>query len=162
MVWRRLCRRGEDPSELDDLLASPSAGVREWMVERAAIADGTRPLLAIAPPTTVIDLVTNLETSGHGWPQRIGRHRTARAAELLLPGLLAFECGLTQREIAVRIGMDVNAIRRRLVHHRTALLHDEFYATRAAELLRAALATVFPREVDEPALRGTPDFSAPW
>ena len=146
LVERRLCKRGDDLGEVDDLLAAPPPTVRAWMEERAAVADGTRPFLPILPAQTIEELLDRARRDDGGWTCRIGTKRLD-PFELLGPGLLKAACGLTQSEIAIRLGMHPSGVRRRLVSHKTATRNDDHYAEYAVQLLQTALADVFGEAV---------------
>lgn len=125
LVERRIATRSRGPDAIDSLLEGSSPAVRDWLVQKAALADGTRPGLPVVPPQTVLDVVAR-----------------AGASPMTLALLLRDLAGATFEEIAERTGGSAPTALRLCRRGRARLVADASYARRVAELGHRALVTL--------------------
>lgn len=97
----RLANRGLDKG-LDVLLTKTPFSVREWMVKKAELADGTKPGLPVCDPRAVLSAIAESKETIAKIP--IQRGCTSRSLKIILTsGLLRDLCGLGHKEIAIWI-----------------------------------------------------------
>jgi hypothetical protein len=122
----------EDP--LDDLIDAAPEAVLDWMRRKAALADGTRPALAVLDPVRLDAALEGLPERGEAW--RL--HRRDGWAVLRV-GLARQLCGLRLDELAERAGCSRSAAGDTARLHGRLLQADEEYARRAAAVATRAL-----------------------
>ena len=138
LVELRMSGSRENSDPLDEVLTAGPDGVRNWMVDKAERADGTRPGIAVVSPSHLeAELAARRELSP-GW--KVAPKRQRRDAwDLMLTGLLRETCALSYREIALRLGVALSCAESRWNAHRQLLQGDQDYAARAATLIDACL-----------------------
>jgi hypothetical protein len=137
LVRLRITKPSADGDDLDDLIAAAPDRVLGWMLRKARIADHTSAGQAYASPAWIL---AALDASpppepGHGG----SRGRPSDALLTARSGLLRDLAGLTQRQIATRVGGTLATVRRRVSGHARRLLEDAAYATWARDVASAAL-----------------------
>ena len=132
----RCPRDGPDP--LDDLVGAAPQRVREWMVRKARLADGTRPGLPLLAPSTVMEVLREEQLREPDLQFRL-RRDSRPAWPLLAAGFLRDACGLTIAAAARSLNRPASSVSVSASAHRDLLLADPAYATLAAELLAEAL-----------------------
>jgi REP element-mobilizing transposase RayT len=129
-----------------DLLGAAPVHVRQWLADRARIADGVPSNTLFATPPTVRALIharsmaapsRSLHLSRKGWS----------LWEVLEAGALRRYCGLQLGEVADRLTLSRCAVQTRCAAHDRALQEDEFYRAEAALLLTDAIARDYGSKV---------------
>lgn len=143
LVEQRL--RGRTPTEdpLDDLVGAASPRVRDWMVRKARLADGTRPGVACVPARTVQCVTDDLRHAGRRLIHRTSGGQWRDAWGIALAGLLRQLAGLKQRETAERLGVSTSMVARRLRTHERLCRTPE-YATRLGRVAVLCIRAAFP------------------
>jgi hypothetical protein len=136
LVEARL-RHGGGEDALDDLVRASSAGMRQWMRNRALLADGTLPGL----PILSIRFLVEALTEGPGPSAVVWRDGVQRAAaEVVLVGLGRELCGQRLADLAERMRASETTVGRLHRVHRLELAAGGKYAEMVAEIARSALA----------------------
>ncbi|MEN8148301.1 MAG: transposase [Planctomycetota bacterium] len=154
--------RGEpglaDP--LDELLKGGPSAVTEWMLRKAANADGTRPGIAVVSPSHLTGLLEAARFEDPDWS--VGRARARRNAwDVMLSGLLRETCRLSHAEVGARLGLSQSCVRGRVEVHRKLLQEVDEYAERASALISEAL-EVFARPTSMPSVDGGGTGGLAW
>lgn len=138
LVERRLEREPVVADPLDDLLGAAPACVRDWMIRKAKLADGSRPGVPVVDPASVLSCLESDRLADEDW--RV-RHRRTRIPgwEPLAAGLLRLHSGCTLEEVGLRLGVSPSTARRRTQTHNALIGADEDYSTRAARVLHRAM-----------------------
>ena len=133
---RRTQRAPEDPT--DEILGATPAQVREWMVRKAANADGLTPSLPLASDDTLYS-AARVREAAH--PDATVQPTRVRIAlwPILRAGLLHELCGQRCEDVAKRERCATGTASRRIHVHRRLLREDETYAQLAAEVGEAAM-----------------------
>ena len=131
----------EDP--LDDLLTSGPSGVLSWMIDKAGNADGTKPGVAVASPSSLIALVAGHRAAEPCWLVPSGQRRR-NGWDLLLTGLLRDACGLSCSAISPHVAATLSGVHARLQTHRKLLGECREYGELAASILDEALSELLP------------------
>ncbi|MCA8949041.1 MAG: transposase [Planctomycetes bacterium] len=134
LVERRLAAGASEGFAIDTLLDGSSPAARDWLRERATLADGTRPGLAIVPANAVGDAIAAVGTAT-GDTTDPPSDRVAAAHALLLREL----AGLPFRLIARRLGRSTEAARQLFRAARAVTTENDEFATFAAEIGDRAL-----------------------
>lgn len=137
LVERRIAGQYPGPDPIDDLVRAAPDEVLAWMQRKARLADGTKPGIPVLHAATIDEAVGRARLVHGAW--------TIRPSAKLVDGwtqlraaLLRDLGGLSDREIAARVGcseVHVGRLRRR---HRAGVLQRE-YAARAALVADDAL-----------------------
>ena len=126
----------EDP--LVDLVGAAPSKVRAWMESKALLADGTKAGWVLLSPATV---QSALKGPGEACPvvqtQDTGVRDIRR--EGMVAGMLRAFSGLSQEEIAIRMGLPRGTIRERLKAHRDSMRSDQAYRDGIAGILAACV-----------------------
>ena len=137
-VERRLAGRATADA-LDDLLDSEPAYVRDWLRRKAMLADGPPDDQPVAAPGALVSALQRQRLEAPDWNLR-RNDVLLNGWDVVLSGLLRDACRLSYDDVARTAGCaHATAYARSRAHHE-AMANDEHYATRAATLLRAALA----------------------
>ena len=136
LIERRMRRthRVEDP--LDQLMSATRRGFADWMHDAARMADGTGVGIEIASPEAVLAALDGA-----------GATKTPEVLDSLRVGLLRTGAGLTESEIARRLGRSRHWVRSTVVRHRSRLLDRSDYENAAEAALRSALDRTVGRRV---------------
>ncbi len=129
----------EQDDPLDRLWNGGPPQVREWMLERATKADGTRPGIPILSPSLLDEVIARVRETDPGWTVKPRRQRRD-AWGLLHCGLLREACGLSFPEIGFRLGVSTHSAESRLRDHWKLVTENEGYAVRVTEVFAAAFA----------------------
>ena len=132
--------------QIDDLVAFAPAPVIDWMRRKSTLADGTRPGMAVAPPTDVRATIDAHRKSIGGWVV-VGSGHRHDGWSILEIALLRDLSGLTFRETAKVVALTERRARGAYERRRDLLVSDVVYAERAASAARA---------IAEPQMRGVP------
>ena len=107
-------------------------------MERARLADGTRPGIPLVSPLVVQEVVREFERQDPG--RRVSlRGKTRSIWALLLVSLLREGCSLTLSATANRIGLPISTVNDVMRAHRELLGLDPDYADLAGTALSLAL-----------------------
>lgn len=128
----------DDLGDLDDLLGAAPAQIRGWMERKARLADGTKPGLAMAPPSVVVHVVEDLRSRGRRLPWTAKNGRVREAWGIALAGLLHDLAGQSQTAVAARLEVSTTAVARRLQGHAQLMAGPE-YATRVGRVASLCL-----------------------
>ena len=124
--------RGPDP--LADLYLSAPAHVQQWFVERAQLADQTRPGMPVVDSRTVLRVCREAYASDRAWRCDPTGRRPRDAWPVAATGLFRELAGLTYQQIGRILGRTAGAISDRHQAHRRCVVLDPEYAARIAEL----------------------------
>jgi REP element-mobilizing transposase RayT len=142
LVERRLSGRDRGPMPLDDLVRASPRAVRDWMVRKAALADGTPAGVRIAHPETVFRLIQHHRASATEISiEELRRCRDPWA--VVEAGLLNEISGLSAAEAAPRLNITGSTFYGRVQLHRRALHRDAGYAARVARIAHEAIVADF-------------------
>lgn len=141
LVELRLAGRGLPDDGLDDLVGAAPAAVRDWMIQKARLADSTRPGVACIPPAIVMEVIEGLRVRPWEYASKSGRHWDAWGPAAA--ALLRYLSGETYVEIAERLGVTAPAVSRRLRSHRS-LMEETAYATRMGRVAARCVRMAFP------------------
>lgn len=132
----RAGNRGPDP--LDDLIRRAPAQVRQWLADRASLADGTRAVVPVVPPSGVLRVLREAESGRPRWEVRL--HRKARSGWAVARiALLRDLAGETFCAIALRTKGSPSATRAAYTDHRELLRASPEYAEQVGHLAHAAV-----------------------
>lgn len=134
----RLQCNPDGPDPLDDLVGAAPACIQERMIQRARLADGSRPGLPLVAPLTVLDVLRELELTEPGLRISL-RGRVREIWPILLFGLLREECALTIADVARRAGRAAATVSEGVRAHRELLQSNPDYAGLAARALSETL-----------------------
>jgi hypothetical protein len=109
------------------------------MIDQAAMADGTRPGLAVVAPSQVIARIDAARRIRPDWYVHSGRQRRD-LWPLALAGLLRDACCLSLPEVAARLGIAVSTAHARVAVHRDLMNRSEEYGTGTAVIIADSLA----------------------
>jgi len=132
----RLIRHEDDP--VDDLLRRADGRTLAWMREKAKLADGTRPGLAVGDAVVVDGLVTHEREERGSW-KLAGSRKALDGWHVVRVALLRDVCGLTFEEIGERTGRTRQDAFVSHSRHVRRMTEDTEYARRAAELAERAV-----------------------
>lgn len=138
LVERSLQVAPPEESPVGDLLSMAEPEVRSWMVNKAALADGTRPGAPLASPITIQERIEELSSCEPGWRIKL-RRKGAQGWDVLAAGLLRIASGLTQEEVARRLETSRSRARRLIVDFDDLVRADRVLRERATRVLRDAL-----------------------
>ena len=132
VIERRLKSRGKS-----DLLFGPHgttpASVREWMVRKAKLSDGTEPGLPVGDARNCIRIIRSRQSEIEKLSVRPGPD-AASFVQHMTAGLLRELCGLRHAEVAAMIGKSPSAASDSALKHRQLLCQRTDYASMASEL----------------------------
>lgn len=138
LVERRLRARKKRNDPLDYLKTVPSTRLRGWLLRKTKTTDGSHAHLPVLSPDTVLRIVNQRSGNSFLW-QIDWNGRSLSAWPILLSGIFRNICGLTIKEIALRIGCCLATVQRRVDMHAHLLSMDEKYAKTATQVVRVAL-----------------------
>ena len=134
-------RRGDrydDP--FADLIGAAPKVVREWLVERARIADGMRPGIPVVDVGTVQAAVAATRASSATW--QVGMGRQGRDGwVVLLVGLLRSLCAESFESIGRRLGEPQSTAYSQFQRHAALILADAAYGMQVELVAGTALRT---------------------
>jgi REP element-mobilizing transposase RayT len=138
LVSDRLSDRDGPPDPLDDMIGASSEYVRDWMVRKAKLADGTVPGSRLADPETIRSLIAAHRAEA---PDTLRREARVRRDPwvILETGMLRMVSGLDLSTIAAILGNPVSTVHTRMAHYRQALAENSAFADEAASIVAAAL-----------------------
>jgi hypothetical protein len=116
VLARRVLLGDRYPDSFPDLIEAAPHSVRQWLVERAKLADGMRPGLPVADADSILDAVKRAFSLDPRW--RLGGPKCLYpAADVMCAGLLRQVCAETLETIARRLARSVAVVRRMLGVH---------------------------------------------
>ena len=140
LIRRRLNNR-RSPDPLDDLIDAAPARVLSWMHRKASLADGTRPGLPVATPTSVLESVARFRQATPTW--EVSLTQKVRDAWLVTTvGLLRDLAGTSWVEAACYLGRSAPNMASLYRGHVRLLSEDALYAERVSMVAHSALADV--------------------
>lgn len=142
VIERRMLARSTQPDRFHDLMSAAEPHIREWLVARCKLADGTEPGPAFLGPIAVGRAIA--ESGDRSW--RVGHGRSSRPGwDIVRCGLLREACGLSHEEIGIQLGISTRSSQRQQARHRRLALSDDDYAARFARTLQSAMASCHRR-----------------
>ena len=129
----------EGDDALDQLLAESVPGVREWMRQRAFLADRVKPGMPIVDARTILTCVAGARGAQQSWPALVDGGRARKGLDLVRPGLLRDLGGLTTKEIAVWLKLSHTTVRTLYLQHARLMDGSPEYAERVGSLGHACL-----------------------
>ena len=146
LVERRVLahKRAAASDPLDHLVHASPSRVLRWLVAKARVADGSRPGLPVAAPTTVCRVIERRKMREPDW--RVGLNRKKRCGwSVLRVGLLRDLTGARYPEIGRRIEAVSQTARRTYELHAELIGEEGDYAMTASDVAREVIGTV-PRQ----------------
>ncbi len=137
LVHRRMEHRPRESDPLDDLLAAAPEAVRQWMMRKARLADGSRPGLPLLGPRSAMLACADDQARRGPWSVVV-RSRSRDASRLAQVYLLRDGCGFSFAEIANQQGISPATASRCFDAHLAAMKEDHDYAARLATLAQDA------------------------
>jgi REP element-mobilizing transposase RayT len=137
MEMRMRCPR-DGPDPLDDLVGAAPERVRDWMVRKAKLADGSLPGLPLTTPSVLLGALSAVQAEDPDFRVHL-RGRSRSAWPLLGMGLLREECALSHAAAARTLNRPVSSVATAVAAHRELMVTDPVYATLAATILSQAL-----------------------
>jgi hypothetical protein len=135
LVERRMRSGYRSPDSVEDLIDVSPERVRQWLAERARLADG-------GPRAEVLlsadSLLRQPALRDDDWIVRVGRVRRP-AGPVAAAGMLRVACGCSFSEIAARLTRSVAETWRLVQIHRRVVRENPQYAERVAGLVHAVL-----------------------
>jgi REP element-mobilizing transposase RayT len=122
----------------DDLVGAAPEYVREWMLRKTEVADGSRPGLAYVAPSRVMAEVDSRRANARLLCRSTGTKRT-NAWPVLCTGLLRTLAGLTVAECAQRLGVSSSTASVRYRLHVQAMSEEPAYEAVCVEVAVACL-----------------------
>ena len=138
LIEQRLESSTSGPDDLDDLIGSAPDRVRDWMMRKARLADGSSLGVAVCDVTSVQRAIESERQARGPWDLR-PRNRSRCGWELAEVGLLRTLAGIAHQRIASTTGTTLSGVRRRLEIHCELLESDATYRGRIGELGARAL-----------------------
>ncbi|MEE9392901.1 MAG: hypothetical protein V3W41_10390 [Planctomycetota bacterium] len=137
IIQRRFDSPHHSEESVHDLLATSPDHVIAWMRRRAALADGTKPGLPVAPKMLVVRWLQASRTEVDELALTLGipKHLLWRALNC---GLLRLLCGLRHDEISSLEGFK-GSVSRGLSLHRLTLLREPMYAECCGRIVASIL-----------------------
>jgi REP element-mobilizing transposase RayT len=134
LLQRRISLRGH-VADGPELGSAPEA-VREWLHRKTRLADGSASR-TITSPQAILRQLDAMRTASPEW--RVGLSRMPQDGwQVLAAGALREACGLSVREISLRLGVPRNTVHRRLRAHLALLERDLQYRERTLALAQGA------------------------
>lgn len=151
LLEERLEQHATGPDDLDDLIGSAPLQVRDWMMRKARLADGTSVGIAVCDIESVRSAIESDRRALGTWELQPRQRRWCGWA-LAEVGLLRALTGIPHQRVASMTRTSLSGVRRRLEIHRELLLDDAAYQDRIAEIAARALALCHgPRAREESA-----------
>jgi len=138
LVAARISAKGIGADPLDDLAGAASPTVLDWLRQRALLADGTVPVLAVCNPQSVAAVVDRERRSLGQWILRPGR-KAVDGWTQVHAGLLYDLCGLSGSQVGRILGFSASGVGKLRARHRLEIAADDTYASRVGEMARGAL-----------------------
>jgi hypothetical protein len=139
VVESQLGRKGRDTGDpLADLVGASPSKVRAWMESKAMLADGMAPGRVLLSPATVRDSIGRSGGAGPASAAEDPRARKLRR-EAMEAGMLRAFSGLSQEEVASRMGIPRGTARERLKTYRDLIRSDPAFPGEVAGLLAMAI-----------------------
>ena len=134
VMEQRLSSTAEaDEDEWDSLISGTPDFVWEWMLEKARVADGSRPGLAFVGATSVIEAVARRSRAGSLLGRGTGRRRR-NCWPVMATGLLRFLAGQTYPQIGERMGVSDSTAGVQARLHARLVREDEDYRAVSVEI----------------------------
>ncbi len=137
LIERRLHAKPFRDDPLDGLYGGAPPAVRAWMRQKAMLADGTRPGVALVDPQSVENVLES-ESVGRTWRVRVSQ-RSIDAWPMVRVGLLRDLCAVTFDEAAQRSKLTMQCAWNHYRRHRRLLVENDDYAHAVGELSAASL-----------------------
>lgn len=144
LVEARIAHPSRDLRGIDSLVASAPPAVRAWMVERAHLADGTKPGLPLVDGEEVRRVVATHRCRDARAVVATGPRRWRSLWDLVEVALLRLLAGETHAAIARRLGWHGSLVHRVNAEHHATVRNDRGYADTAALVAHEVLNSVAP------------------
>ncbi|MEN8149400.1 MAG: transposase [Planctomycetota bacterium] len=126
------------------LLTATTGEVRDWLRERAELADGrgARFSVFLASPKTLREEIARVT----GCPPDVGLRKVPMELRAMTAGLLASGAGMTLEQVAAVAGGSYSSVRNWVGRHRERMEKDPAYAATCARVVQSALRREFGSE----------------
>ena len=142
LVQERMNGAPQGLDELDDLVRAAPAEVRDWMLRKALLADGTPPGVASAGRGCVAQQIEILASRRGAWELRKGEGHQHSVWPVLLAALLRELACLSFAEIGGVMAIEDRQAARLYSLHRVWVRDIPEYAESAAAVVKACVATL--------------------
>lgn len=133
LVQRRLACAARSEEPLDQLFEMAPPEIKDWMLRKAALADGTAPGYPIVDPDCLERALAQASHAIGAWPLRLSR-KSSDAWIIARVGMLRELCGLSLEETARRCERSYQNTAKLHGLHRMLLQNDAEYSERLAHL----------------------------